>query len=163
MKVLAKIARNGSYGKLFTGNTSFSITNKVKRLKDGSRNSSDIVRSMPDNLPYDPHLFPAGIWRITAVEWQKQKGFDPRSFGPVKIRTNAWQRVKVWSLDADGDYHKETNKEVKDTGYLLHYSAFSTTWGCIRLGTPSDAITLGTLCSDALRQGEEILLEVTFE
>jgi hypothetical protein len=162
MKVLAKLSDDGSDGKLFAGGQVFNITNRVKRLKDGSRKSSEVVRSMPDDLPYDPHLFPAGTWRITAVEWQKQKGFDPKSFGPVKIRTNAWQPVRVWELDSDGDYFKETAREVKDTGYLLHASSFSTTWGCIRLNSQSDAVTLGGIFSAVLEKGEEITLEVSF-
>jgi hypothetical protein len=99
------------------------------------------------------------VWKITGVEWQKDKGFDSRIYGPVKIRTDAWQWVKVWQLDEDGDYLKETAQLVRDTGYLLHYSESQTTWGCIRLASPYDAIGIAEIIEPRLSR-EEVLLEV---
>jgi hypothetical protein len=76
----------------------------------------------------------------------------------VKIRTDAWQWVNVWELDADGDYLRETGRRVKDTCYWLHYSAFTTTLGCIRLASPSDAIEIANAIAPLLGR-EPVLLE----
>jgi hypothetical protein len=46
---------------------------------------------------YMPRVFPRGEWRITGVEWTRA-----RDFAPVKIKTDAWQSVRVWALDAKG-------------------------------------------------------------
>jgi hypothetical protein len=77
----------------------------------------------------------------------------------VKIRTDAWQRVNVWQLDADGDYLRETDMRVKDMCYWLHYSEFSTTLGCIRLESPEDAIAIANTIAAAMEHGR-IELEV---
>jgi hypothetical protein len=104
--------------------------------------------------------FPKGLWGVAGVEWQKEKGFDPKTYGPVKIRTDAWQRVNVWALDKDGDYFRETDRQVKDSGYLLHYSNSGTTLGCIRLASPADAETIARAIQRVMEQGEPVQLEV---
>jgi hypothetical protein len=119
-----------------------------------------VVRTIPDNLPYDPRPFPKGRWKITGVEWQREKGFDRRTYGPVKIRTDAWQWVTVWELDGEGDYLRETEERVRDTCYWLHYSEFATTLGCIRLDSPVDAARIGNAIAEALNDGV-VELEVT--
>jgi hypothetical protein len=140
------------------------ISNYVRTLKDGTRKSSEVVRSIPHGLPYDPIPFPAGVWRITGVKWQKDSDgkalFDYNTYGPVKILTDASQWVKVWELDSDGDYLRERGDEVKDHGYLLHYSVFNTTLGCIRLACHEDAETLAKIIERALGKGKTIDLEV---
>jgi hypothetical protein len=100
------------------------------------------------------------LWNVTGVERQKEKKFDSNTYGPVKIRTDAWQPVKAWELDGDGDYFRETDREVKDSGYLLHYSKSSTTLGCIRLDSPGDAETIAGVIQRVLGQGEKVQLEV---
>jgi hypothetical protein len=160
-----KITANRPEGKLIVeGTIIFPISNRVRTLKDGSRKSSEVIRSIPANLPYDPVPFPAGLWRITGVEWQKDRNgkalFDYKVYGPAKIRTDAWQWVRVCELDRDGDYFRERGDEVKDYGYLLHYSVSKTTLGCIRIASPADAEALAQLVEKALKSGEKAELEV---
>jgi hypothetical protein len=149
MKIIASLV----LGRLMLQDAIYPISNRIRTLREGTRAAGDIVKSIPDNLPYDPQPFPKGLWRITGVEWQKEKRFDPRTYGPVKIRTNAWQLVNVWQLDADGDYFRETDQRVKDICYWLHYSVFSTTLGCIRLASPEDAVAIANSIAAALQDG----------
>jgi hypothetical protein len=136
------------------------ISCRVRALRDGTRGSGEVVRSIPDNKPYDPRPFPCGLWNVIGVEWQKEKGFDYNTYGPVKIRTNAQQAVNVWELDMDGDYLHETDRSVADSGYLLHYSKSSTTLGCIRLESPEDATRIAEIIERGLSGDENVQLEV---
>ena len=156
MKITADLTR----GTLRANGSVFLITNKVRSLRNGARASYEVIRSIPDNLPYDPQPFPTGLWNVTGVEWQKEKRFDLDTYGPVKIRTDAWRLVNVWELDKDGDYLKETVRQVRDEAYLLHYSDSSTTLGCIRLASPADAEALAMLVQRLLGSGEAVQLEV---
>ena len=161
MKIIADLSR----GTLVLGDAAqFSISCAVRTIRDGTRGSQEIVLSIPKGLPYDPMPFPVGTWDITGVEWQRDSSgkaqFDFAIYGPVKIRTNAWQWVRVWALDRDGDYLRERGDEVKDHGYLLHYSDSSTTLGCIRLASPKDAKFIGQLIEKKLAQGKKVELEV---
>jgi len=156
-----RITANRLGGRLIVSTVaSFRVSNRVRTLRGGTRQSYEVVRTIPHGHPYDPMPFPAGLWQVTGVEWQKDAGFDYHTYGPVKIRTDAWQWVKIWELDEDGDYLKERGDEVQDYGYLLHYSVSSTTLGCIRLESPEDAETLGRLVEKVLRSGEKVELEV---
>jgi hypothetical protein len=136
------------------------ISNKVRSLRNKSRKSYEVIRSIPGNFPYDPRPFPAGVWKVTGVEWQKDKGFDFKTYGPVKIRTDAWQLVEVWELDAEGDYLKENGEFAKDFGYLLHYCVSATTLGCIRLSTVYEAELLGKVIEKALLRKEPVEIAV---
>ena len=156
MKITVDLSKN----KLYIDSAVYNISNKIRTIRDGTRKNSEVIRSIPTDFPYDPRPFPKGLWSITGVEWQKEKGFDPNTYGPVKIRTNAWQPVNVWKLDADGDYLRETEMQVDDRGYLLHYSVSSTTLGCIRLASPEDAVQIARVIEKLLAEGEEIILEV---
>jgi hypothetical protein len=142
----------------------FNITCNVRSLKNGNRKSSEVIRSIPGNCPYDPAPFPKGIWRVTGVEWQTGKNgkalFDYKTYGPVKIRTDAWRWVKAWELDGDGDYLRERGDEVKDGGYLLHYNIYTTTLGCIRLASPEDAVAIANMTQNLLERKQVIELEV---
>jgi hypothetical protein len=155
MKITADLAA----GKLLLPGAEYPISNSVRTIRDGSRRSYEVVRTIPGGYPYDPQPFPKGLWKITDLDWQKEKGFDPRTYGDVKIRTDAWQWVKVWKLDMEGDYEKETTTEVEDTCYWLHYSESGTTLGCIRLASPEDAVAIAKAVSDAMKD-EPVELEV---
>jgi len=148
-------------GILIANGGKFSITCNVRTLKDGTRGraAKEVRRCIPDNLPYDPMQFPRGMWNILAVEWRKDFQFDEREFGDVKIRTDAWQEVKVWELDKDGNYLKATNNFVKDSGYLLHYSESLTTLGCIRVAIKTEMNTLAKFIQEQLKK-EKIQIEV---
>jgi hypothetical protein len=99
-----RLVANLSKEKLIVDSATFSISNKIRTLRDETRAINEVVFSIPDNQPYDPQPFPKGLWNITGIEWQKEKGFSSYTYGPVKIRTNAWKMIKVWKLDEDGDY-----------------------------------------------------------
>jgi hypothetical protein len=159
MKILADLKE----GKLIVDSEEFGeygISCKVRSLANGDRMRSQIVRSIPDDLPYDPRPFPKGLWKITAVEWRKDKGFDEDVYGQVKIRTDAFQVVNAWQLDEDGDYLMETTRQIRDSGYLLHWSASNTTLGCIRIDTPEIAVQIGKTIEAAFNAGETVQLEV---
>jgi hypothetical protein len=154
-----KLLYSPALGNLIIGASVFSVSNQLRTVRDGTRPAYDVVRTIPDNLPYDPQPFPKGLWKITGIEWQKERGFNPNTYGPVKIQTDAWQMVNVWDLDAEGDYKRETGQRVRDACYWLHYSASRTTLGCIRLGSEADAVDIAKIIGRALGQ-EEVLLEV---
>ena len=154
-----KMRADPAAGRLVLPGAEYRISCRVRTLRDGTRKSYEVVHSIPDKLPYDPRPFPKGAWRVTGLDWQKEKGFDPRTYGPVKIRTGAWQWVKVWDLDGDGDYRRETERQVKDACYWLHYSVSATTLGCIRLASPEDAVALAGVIARALDR-EPVELEV---
>jgi hypothetical protein len=138
----------------------FNIANKIRTLKEGTRQSYEVVRSIPDNLPYDPHLFPKGTWNITGLDWQNEKKFDRKTYGSIKIKTDAWQLVNVWELDEEGDYLRETEKQVRDTCYWLHYSEYSTTLGCIKFVNDDDGVLVGNIIQRLFDKGESVQLEV---
>ncbi|MDR1902416.1 MAG: L,D-transpeptidase family protein [Treponema sp.] len=154
MKIIADL----NAGELLVQGAVFPISCNVRTLRDGTRLGKDVVKTIPDGLPYDPRPFPKGTWRVTGIEWQKDKKFDPNTFGPVKIRTDAWQMVWVWELDGQGRYLRQTARQVRDSGYLLHYAVSGTTWGCIRLNSPEDATAVANIISGVLSR-EEVLLE----
>jgi len=156
MKMLADLAK----GTLVANGATFAITNRVRTVRDGTRARDEVVRSIPGGLPYDPQTFPRGLWNVTGIEWQKDKGFDPKTYGPVKIRTDAWRLVNAWELDKDGCYLGETARQARDEAYLLHYSASATTLGCIRLASPDDAEFLARVIQRLLDRGEAVQLEV---
>lgn len=155
-----KIVANRTTGRLTVNEDSFSISNDVRTVQNGLRRAHEVVRSIPGSFPYMPARFPTGAWNVTGLEWQAEKKFDLKTYGPVKIRTDACQYVKIWQLDEDGDYLQETRHETKDYGYLLHYSESKTTLGCIRISTAEEAVKLGMLIETALLNKEPITLEV---
>jgi hypothetical protein len=155
MKLIADLSK----GMLQVNDTLFKITCNVRSIQNGARRRDEVIRSIPGGKPYDPRPFPTGTWNISEVEWQKDWEFDSAVYGPCKIRTDACQEVKTWLLDEDGDYLKESENKVIDRGYLLHYSESSTTLGCIRLQSDSDAIILGNIIEKLLKQ-DTVELEV---
>jgi hypothetical protein len=154
-----RITADVNAGRLILPGAEYPVSNRVRTLRDGTRKAYEVVFTIPDSLPYDPRPFPKGLWRITGLDWQKERGFDRRTYGPVKIRTNAWQAVNVWELDEDGDYLRETERRTADGGYWLHYSDSGTTLGCIRLASPEDAEAAAALIARAMDR-EPVELEV---
>jgi hypothetical protein len=157
-----KITADLSKGELIANGAKIPISCNVRTLRDGTRGRAvkEVRRCIPDDLPYDPLPFPKGLWNITAVEWKDKYKFDEWEYGSVKIRTDAWQAVKIWELDQDGNYQKETDKMVIDKGYLLHYSGSNTTLGCIRIATNAEAVMLGKVIERTLYIGEAVQIEV---
>lgn len=142
------------------------VTCNVRTLKNGRRTTAvkDVVRAIPSGLPYDPMVFPVGIWHIIAVEWNtKINGkdrFNRWEYGNVKIRTDARQLVDTWELDADGNYLKPAGKQVWDEGYLIHYSDSRTTLGCIRADLQLEIDTFAQYCEEYLKHKQWIPIEV---
>jgi hypothetical protein len=156
MKMVADL----SAGKLVLPDRTYVISNGIRTLRAGTRESCEVVRTIPDNCPYDPQHFPRGLWSVTGVSWQRDKNFDPNTYGPVKIMTDAWQMVEVWELDEEGDYLRGTSRMVRDTCYWLHASVFNTTLGCIRLAGPLDAVEIAGAIVAVFERGDVVKLEV---
>jgi len=68
-----------------------------------------------DGKPVMPAVFPSGMWNVIDVV-----PGNNGDLGPVVIRTDAHQGLRVWTLDAAGGYDHETLEVVEDWGYELH-------------------------------------------
>lgn len=134
----------------------FIITNVVRNELNGRRSPSQVVRSIPDKKPVYPRQFPKGTWNIYGVEYT-----DDPVYAPVKIKTNAFHMLPVWSLTDQGHYGTKTEEYTRDEAYWLHYShGSSTTLGCIRLHSVSDAFLLARIIEKGLEESDSIPLEV---
>ena len=142
----------------------FTVTNRVRNELDGTRklhNPKEVVRAIVNGVyssPYMPRQFPKGAWNITEIEYTKA-----RDFAPIKIKTDAHQKVETWALDKSGGYDHPLGIFVDDSGYYLHWSEFSrTTLGCGRVGTDMDKEIrrLAELIKPALDRKESVILEV---
>ena len=109
----------------------FNADSPVLSLAAHSRSRSNIARTYPDDLPYDPSPFPNGSWLITGHHISTNK-YVTGAF----IETNATRKVRVWSTRhaADGTeiYDAPTVKVVQDGALGLHASNAPTTQGCIK-------------------------------
>lgn len=105
---------------------------RVRNRYNGLRPANQVVYSIPHNKPYQPEVFPAGIWQI---------GYPrPRTDcyrKPWFIPTNAARMTKVWEVSA-GEYVRATAELTLDEDFGLHASASPTTLGCIRIDTAAD-------------------------
>ncbi len=155
---------NRNEGTAICGDEHFTITSEVRNELNGRRslgNPKDVVRSIVNGQwgpPYMPRPFPLGNWRITGIEKT-----DNPEFAPIKIKTDAWQKVQVWELDKDGGYSHSTGESVRDEGYHLHWSQHSkTTLGCGRVGLTTDTQirSLALLIYPELDAGRAVFLEV---
>lgn len=148
---------------LTAGGIVFQVNNIVRSDKDGTRSlekKSELVFPIINGeydykRPVMPHHFPKGKWQITEIQYTT----DP-TFAPVKIKTNAHQRLPVWTIDPDGSYGHETTEMVDDWGYYFHASWSRTSQGCGIISTQKAALKLAKLCETALAKGEAISLEV---
>ena len=146
--------------KLLFGSKVFTVTNTVRnelnglrRLHEASEVRFTVNADRAPGKPYMPRKFPKGVWEITAVEYQKDEKFDLHDYGLVRIRTNAHQKVQLWSLGPDGGYDKPLQEFVEDFGYLFHYSESSTTLGCGRIDSQPNALAFADLCIEAMKNG----------
>ena len=148
---------------LTTGGIVFKVNNIVRSNKDGTRSldkKSDVIYPIVNGeydykRPVMPGHFPKGKWNITGLQYT-----DDETFAPVKIKTNAHQLLKVWTIDPDGSYGKETDETVDDYGYYFHASWSRTSVGCGIMDSKKSALKLAKMCEAALAKGETILLEV---
>lgn len=148
---------------LTLGGIVFKVNNFVRTHDDGTRSldkPSDVIYPIVNGQydykrPVMPAHFPKGKWHITSTEYTE----DP-TFAPVKIKTDAHQMLKVWTLEKDGTYGKETEEMVDDSGYYFHASWSRTSLGCGILETKKAALKLAKLCEACLQKGEAVDLEV---
>ena len=126
----------------------------VRRLHDPREVRYTITKDRSRGKPYMPRKFPKGVCEITAVEHRSDFKFDAHEFGQVRVRTNATQAVEVWALDNAGGYDHPTGEFVPDYGYLIHYSDFNTTLGCIRASSQETMIKIADLIEAGLREGK---------
>ena len=148
---------------LTAGGIVFQVNNKVRSDKDGTRSldkKSELVFPIVNGeydyaRPVMPHHFPKGKWKITDLQYTE----DP-TFAPVKIKTNAHQKLPVWTIDPDGSYGHETTEMVDDWGYYFHASWSKTSQGCGIISSQKAALKLANLCKQAFAKGESISLEV---
>lgn len=148
---------------LTAGGIVFQVNNKIRTAKDGTRSlekKSELVFPIINGeydykRPVMPGHFPKGNWHITGVKYT-----DDPTFAPVKIKTDAHQRLKVWTIDPDGSYGHETEETVDDWGYYFHASWSKTTQGCGLMDSKKAALKFAGLCEAALAKGEVIGLEV---
>jgi hypothetical protein len=160
-----KIVWNRDAGKAECCGEEFAITCDVRNELNGRRKLHDrneVVNTVTADgrwgHAYMPRPFPKGNWKITGVE----KTSVP-VFAPVKVTTNAHQKVEAWNLDGRGGYDKPSGIYEEDYGYHLHWSEASrTTLGCGRVGVEScrQALALAELVKAARERGEEVELEV---
>jgi hypothetical protein len=133
----------------------------VRKLHNPAEVRYTVNKDRSKGKPYMPRKFPLGFWKITGVEWYKEiKGipsFSKSEYGLVRIRTDATQKVNVWTLDKLGGYDKRTDETVDDYGYLFHYSNSSTTLGCGRIETQEAANKLASIIETGLKDGPAIL------
>ena len=108
----------------------------VRNEVNGWRQNNQVVYSLPDELPYQPRIFPVGRWEIGEPLECK----DPYK-APYFIPTNAFQMLPVWEIK-DGHYVKATDKMTRDDGYGLHCSTSNTTLGCIKIINLDDLLQL---------------------
>jgi hypothetical protein len=160
-----KIEWNRDAGKALCGGKEFVITSDVRNELNGRRRLHD-----PDEVKhivtadgrwgdaYMPRPFPVGQWEVVGIEETSSP-----EFAPIKIKTNAHQKVERWNLDGRGGYEKASGVFVEDYGYHLHWSEHSkTTLGCGRVGTfhAREVVELAKMIQAAWRKGETVFLEV---
>ena len=151
-----KIAVDLKKGTLKVNNETFTISCVVRNEINGWRKPDQVIRSIPYQKPVYPRPFPKGNWKIYAVEYTQDK-----EFAPVKIKTDAFQMLPVWTLDSNGNYKEETKEMTRDVAYWLHFSEwYKTTLGCIRLDSSKDAYAIAGIVEKELLISDYIDLEV---
>jgi hypothetical protein len=127
---------------LIVGNRTFTVTNRVRNEIDPDavrklHDPSEVRKSVINGQwgpAYMPRKFPLGTWNILEIEETSVP-----DFAPIKIKTDAHQKVHAWALDANGGYDHELPDLIDDSGYHLHWCQGSrATLGCGRVGTDSD-------------------------
>jgi hypothetical protein len=126
----------------------------VRNEINGRRHDYQVVYSIPDDKPYQPRVFPVGVWQVAPP---KEKT-DPY-MAPWFIPTNAMQKLPVWELK-DKKYFKPTEQIIRDWGYGLHYSTSGTTLGCIKIINLEDLEWLVQEIHIAFLEKKDIFLEV---
>lgn len=139
----------------------YTATCDVRNEINGRRSPHQVVKTYPitsslGRKPYMPRRFPTGLWKIKKPIWT-----DDIDYWPVKIPTDAVQRVLTWGLDGDKRYTVPDGGHQDDAFYHLHFAKNSkTTLGCIRLASDTDARLIAKLVEWYLEKEQEVWLEV---
>ena len=149
-----------SSGILYSGKFEFGISSKVKRVCDNSRKCHDVALTFPDKKPFDPQGFPKGLWNITGLTWQQKGDLKFRTYGEVRILTDAWQWVDIWELDENGDYLRSTEEKVRDSGYSLYYSVYSSVLRGIKFNDQNDALLIAKVIQNSFLKKEKVQIEI---
>ena len=144
---------------LVVGDVEYKATCNVRNEINGKRLKSQVIKTFPasggERSPYYPRKFPTGTWEIKKPIWT-----NDIEFAPVKIPTDAFQRVLLWNTDNNG-YKERSGEHQTDSFYHLHFSQNSkTTLGCIRLNSSDDATEIAKMIEKAIGSGHECWLEV---
>lgn len=146
---------------LFIDNREYKATCRVRNELNGWRRKDEIVRTYGidgKRSPYYPRKFPTGVWTVKEPIWTR----DP-IYSPVKIPTNAIRTVLTRENES-GNYGTFDGETIEDSFYHLHYSEGSTsTLGCIRLDSSSDAADIANLVSFYLGKKQKVFLEVNIK
>jgi hypothetical protein len=126
----------------------------VRNEINGRRQADQVAYSMPDKKPYQPRVFPVGLWQVSTPTEK-----DDPYLAPWFIPTNACQKLPVWDLK-NGKYYKPTEEKINDWGYGLHYSTSTTTLGCIKIINLKDLEWLVSEIQIAIINKKDVFLEV---
>jgi len=137
------LSLNDDQGELIRELAAFSIVrNELNGERPDPSRLPDIFYSQnadgSQGKPTMPRPFPIGSWLVpgsarTDEQWLK----------PVKLITNAHQRLDVWKLKNDGTYDCQSGETIEDYGYRVHFANGSHhTDGCIGLVNLDDMLYL---------------------
>jgi hypothetical protein len=128
----------------------------VRNELNGRRKDNQVVKSMPDNVPYQPRKMPIGLWEIgTPLKRYQEDRF------PYFIPCNAIQELPIWVLNEYGYYEQPTSQMTIDKGYGIHCSTWQTTLGCIKMHITKELLMLVYLINYEKQVGNKIYMEVT--
>ena len=143
---------------LLVGSDHYRATCRVRNELNRWRSIDQVVLTWPvdgERSPYYPRPFPTGVWKVGRPLWTH----DPE-YAPVKIPTDARRRVLIRETPG-GSYGDYSGEIQEDSFYHLHYAAASsTTLGCIRLDSDSDARQIARRIERSLDAGENVFIEI---
>jgi hypothetical protein len=143
-------------GALLVEGRRFPCTCDVRNELNGRRARDQVVRTIPNGMPYYPRPFPTGTWNVLRPR-ERDDGYR----APYFIPTTAYQEVPTWELDENAHYLEPTGEVDLDREYGLHWSEDSrTTLGCIRISRKDDLLALVVLINAALDRPEPVRLIV---
>lgn len=126
----------------------------VRNEINSRRHPDQIVYSIPDHEPYQPRIFPEGVWDV-----ERPRKSENEAIKPIFIPTNAYRVLPVWEL-RKGKYFKPTSAKIIDKGYGLHVSTWRTSLGCIVIDNLDDLYWIVDKINEAMDKGEAVQLKV---
>lgn len=127
---------------------------RVRNEINGLRKASEVVYTMPGNVPYMPREFPNGEWEVGSP-----RARESEYLAPWFIPTDAWQDVDEWRV-LEGMYIGKTGDKVRDYAYGIHFSPFAFTLGCVRLHDKDQLLELVMHIQRARYRQERVIFQV---